>query len=62
MRIVPMLLGVFIVAIIWEVYEVLIGIPIEDDYWFDTIVDLIMGLCGGWIGHMVGKRMNELQG
>lgn len=55
------LLIVLMVALIWEVYELMIGIPIEDDYLFDTITDLLMGLGGGLIGYLVGKRLYEFK-
>jgi hypothetical protein len=56
------LLLVFFVAGTWEVFELYAGIPIEDDYIQDTIIDLCMGLLGGAIGFYVAKRLsnNEL--
>lgn len=54
------LLGVICTALVWEVYEVLIGIPIEDDYVFDTILDLVMGFIGGVIGYIVGSNLKKI--
>ena len=44
----------------WEVYELGIGIPIEDDYEVDTIVDLIMGMLGGVLGYVVAFSVSSL--
>lgn len=51
---------VLAVAISWEVYEVMIGIPIESDYIFDTASDLVMGLLGGYVGYFVACRIRKL--
>lgn len=60
LRFIPVLLAVCAVAIAWEVYEVLIGIPIEDDYVFDTTLDLCMGLLGGAVGYFVGVNLQKI--
>ena len=57
---IPVLLLLFLVAMAWEVYEIGIGIPIEDDYEIDTITDLIMGMLGGIIGYIVGYSVSSL--
>ncbi len=57
---VPVLCGVLLVALLWEVYEVLIGIPIEDDYVLDTSIDVLMGLCGGVLGYFVGSNIRKI--
>ena len=51
---------VLFVALVWEVYEVLIGLPIDDGYYVDTAQDIIMGLSGGVVGYFVGKRLHSL--
>lgn len=40
-------LPVIFVGILWEWFEYLAGIPIEDNYVFDTTLDLIMDILGG---------------
>ena len=55
---IPVLLTVLTVALLWEVYELGIGIPIEDDFEVDTIVDLIMGMLGGVIGYVVAYSVS----
>lgn len=57
---IPVLLLVLLVSLAWEVYELLIGIPIEDNYEVDTIVDLIMGMLGGIMGYTVGYAVSSL--
>ena len=60
LKLIPVLAFVLIVAFMWEIYELKIGIIIEDDYEIDTIIDLGMGLLGGFIGYIVGNRMQTL--
>lgn len=52
---------VLAIALIWEAYELLIGIPIMEDYIFDTSLDLIMGLLGGYVGFYVGQKIRKLR-
>jgi len=54
LQLLPIILLVFLVAMIWEVYELFIGVPIEDDYVVDTLTDLGMGLLGAVVGYTVG--------
>ncbi|MCB9818739.1 hypothetical protein H6788_01010 [Candidatus Nomurabacteria bacterium] len=52
---------VLLVASVWEVFEVSIGIPFEEgNYVGDTILDLIMGALGGMAGYFVGRRVSQL--
>ena len=60
LRPIPVLSVVLIVALIWEYYEVLIGIPIELDHELDTVTDIVMGLIGGISGYYVGRAVNSL--
>jgi hypothetical protein len=59
-RLVPVLSFVLIAALLWEVYELQIGIPVDESYPIDTISDLFMGLFGGLIGYFVGHKINQL--
>lgn len=57
---IPVLLLVLLVSLVWEVYELQIGIPIEEDFEIDTITDLIMGMLGGVMGYVVGYSVSTL--
>ena len=57
---IPVLLFVLLVALGWEVYEIGIGIPVEDDFEVDTAIDIIMGMLGGVIGYIVGYSVSTL--
>jgi len=57
---VPLLVLVFVVALSWEVYELLVGISIEANYVADTLIDLSMGLLGGLVGYSIGSSLNKL--
>lgn len=54
------LLLVLLVAMVWEVYELLIGIPIEADYVVDTLTDLCIGMFGGLVGYTIGITLRKL--
>lgn len=60
LRPVPALSFVFAIALLWEGYEVLIGIPLDSTYIPDTILDICMGLLGGWLGFLVGKQVRDI--
>jgi hypothetical protein len=51
------LFGVFVVASIWEAFEITAGVPIESDFVLDTVSDLLVGLCGAYIGHKLSVRL-----
>lgn len=53
------LLFVIMVAMAWEVYEVLIRIQIFDDYYIDTAIDLFLGSLGGITAFIVGNQMRK---
>jgi hypothetical protein len=49
------------VALLWEAYEVAIGLPMLEDYVFDTILDVLMGIGGGIIGFIIGNSLRKLR-
>ncbi len=54
----PTILFVLLVALAWEVFEVVAGLTTgELDYAFDTASDIGLGLLGGGLGYFVGKRV-----
>ena len=59
LNVIPILAFVLIVAFVWEIFELSIGIVIEDDYEMDTILDLIMGVIGGMVGYVVGSSVEN---
>ena len=46
-------LSIFFVGVGWEIFEVIAGIPIEDNFVFDTITDLTMDACGAAVGIII---------
>lgn len=58
---IPVLLFVLMAALLWEVYEIGIGIPIEDNFEADTILDIVMDMLGGVIGYIVGYSVSSLE-
>lgn len=61
-RFVPALLLVLVVALSWEVFEVLIGVSLEEpNYLADTVLDVCCGLAGGALGYAVGSRLYRLK-
>lgn len=61
-RFVPTMIFVLLVAISWELFEIWVGIPLDEpDYLLDTASDLILGLVGGAIGYLVASRLKELE-
>lgn len=59
-RPIPFLSSVLLIALLWEVFELWAGIPIEADYILDTSIDLLLGLTGGFLGYRLGRLLGEL--
>jgi hypothetical protein len=56
----PVMLVVLTAALLWELFEIRIGIPlIEHDFERDMIGDLLCGLIGGVMGFVVAKRLEH---
>ncbi len=49
------------IALIWEVYELIIGVPIIGDYAIDTSIDVTIGLLGGAVGYFIGNSLRHLR-
>ncbi len=60
LRLFPVVLLVLTVGLLWEVFELAIGIPIEEDYAVDTATDLAMGVTGAVFGYIVGRALRRL--
>jgi len=54
------LLLVLITAGVWELFELYAGVPIDEAYYPDTALDVIMGMLGGYVGYIVGNRLRSL--
>lgn len=50
---------VLAVAILWEVYEFGIGMPIESDFWLDTGIDVALGIIGGVVGRQFAFSLDN---
>ena len=51
---------VLLVAIARELFELHFGLVFDANYYVDTASDIVLGLVGGYIGHIVGKRLHSL--
>ena len=51
---------VLFVALVWEAFEFYIVKMDQAKYLQDTSVDLLLGLLGGYVGYIVGKRLRSL--
>lgn len=61
LRLFPVVAAVLMVALAWEYYEILIGIPIEENHKIDTAIDLVLGVLGGLMGYFIGSRIQKLR-
>ncbi len=57
---VPALIFVFSTALLWELFELVAGITVQNGYMVDTVVDIMMGLFGGTAGYFVGSKIKEI--
>lgn len=46
-----LLFGTLIVGALWEVFEVVAGVPILEDYALDTSIDLLMDFLGAFLAY-----------
>ena len=57
----PVIVFVLIVALFWEVFGIYVGKPIENDFIFDTVSDIGLGVMGGLIGYFIGTKISALK-
>jgi len=57
----PVVFLVFVVAVCWEVFEVVFGIANQVDYPLDTVSDLVFGVVGGIAGFFIGNSVRKLR-
>ena len=55
------LVGVLIIGLSWELFEIMLGIPlIEKNFEADMVLDLCMDLFGGGIGYFLGREVRTI--
>lgn len=57
---IPTFFFVFFIAVLWEAFELVAGITMQDGYILDTMTDIVLGLFGGTVGYFVGSRIREI--
>ena len=60
LKVLPVMGAVLTMAGLWEVYDIMIGFPVEENYTLDTTLDIIMGLIGGYVGYLVANNIRKL--
>jgi uncharacterized membrane protein YoaK (UPF0700 family) len=50
----------FVIALVWEAFEYLAGVPVETTFVTDTITDLLMGIVGAVAGFFIGNSLRHL--
>lgn len=59
--VVPVMSGVIIVALVWEIFEVQFGIAVPAaNYQLDTLLDILSGVVGGFVGFLLGHSLRKL--
>ena len=56
------LFGTLFIGILWEIYELYFNFTSLSDgtyYWFDTLSDLILDICGGFFGALYSLKFIE---
>ena len=49
--------AIIVVGVGWEIFELVAGIPIEDNFVADTITDLSMDVLGAMLGYLAFKKL-----
>lgn len=60
--VVPVMSGVIIVVLLWELFEIfIVGIPLDTPgIELDTAIDVVVGIIGGFVGFIVGHSLRRL--
>ncbi len=58
-QLLSVMLLVFIIAMSWEAYEIMMGLTPDINYLFDTVIDLGMGVIGGLIGYSISMNIKK---
>ena len=51
--------GALILGVLWELFELAVGVGIEANYPLDTSIDLFMDAIGGFLGASLGVRIGK---
>jgi hypothetical protein len=51
--------GTIAIGVMWEVFEVVAGIPMESNYAFDTSIDLLMDVLGSVFAFGIARRISS---
>ncbi len=57
---VPVLMCTLIIALAWELFELLAGSVPLFDYYFDTGLDIVMALIGATVGYRLARTLEKL--
>ena len=57
---VPILAFTLIIALLWEVFELLAGLVVLEEYHVDTSIDILMALLGATVGYHVARNLEKL--
>jgi len=58
----PIVMGVLVVGLVWEVFEIWAGIPlIEPGFERDMLLDICMDIVGGAVGYVVGTSVASIE-
>lgn len=49
---------VIILSIAWEIFELAAGVPIEESFALDTVIDLTMDVFGGILGFLIAHSLS----
>jgi len=61
LRLIPVTALVICIALIWEGFELVAGIPNAGNYVTDTLIDVAVGVFGGVLGYFIGNSLRNLR-
>jgi hypothetical protein len=47
------------IMVAWEVFEYFIGTGLKTEFWFDTLLDVIVGSIGGYVAYVLFSKPKE---
>lgn len=57
----PALATVILIGLLWEVFELAVGLYPQQNFAFDTTLDLLADLVGGAVGYIVASNLRALE-
>ncbi|HMA78464.1 MAG TPA: hypothetical protein VKP88_05050 [Candidatus Paceibacterota bacterium] len=59
--VVPVMSAVVVVVLAWEILELQLGIAqIADNFVLDTVLDVTVGIIGGFVGFLLGHSLRKI--